>query len=188
MYELLVLSLLMRFPLHAYLISKISNDTTGPWEQVSRGTLSTLLNKLEKRKLIQETAATDVPFPSERSSRTFEITDKGKERFIELMLDTEKNMGNYQKLFHIKALYLDLIDDGARVMLVNHYLDYCQRALDHLRKQQAEFEQNPDQTEKLDQVHYFSTIEGLMQLGEEQWNSEKLWANTLKERIQGRGD
>lgn len=44
MYELLVLSLLMHFPLHAYLIAKIIS----PWEKISRGTLSTLLSRLER--------------------------------------------------------------------------------------------------------------------------------------------
>jgi DNA-binding PadR family transcriptional regulator len=37
MYELMVLSLLMRSPLHGYLIVKITNDMIGPWAKISRG-------------------------------------------------------------------------------------------------------------------------------------------------------
>ncbi len=42
MYELLVLALLMHWPLHAYLIAEIANHILGPWERISRGTLSSL--------------------------------------------------------------------------------------------------------------------------------------------------
>jgi len=48
MYELLVLSLLMHWPLYAYLIADIANHILGPWERISRGTLSSLLTKLEQ--------------------------------------------------------------------------------------------------------------------------------------------
>src|SRR5205823_5557839 len=48
MYELLVLALLMHWPLYAYLIAEIANHILGPWERISRGTLSSLLTKLEQ--------------------------------------------------------------------------------------------------------------------------------------------
>ena len=52
MYELLVLSLLMHWPLHAYRIAKIGNEIIGPEEQISTGTLSSLLNRLMQAGLI----------------------------------------------------------------------------------------------------------------------------------------
>ena len=52
MYELIILSLLMRFPLHGYLMMKITNDQIGPWARISSGTLSTILSKLEQTGLI----------------------------------------------------------------------------------------------------------------------------------------
>ena len=52
MYELIILSLLMRMPMHGYLIVKITNDQIGPWAKISSGTLSTILNKLEQTGLI----------------------------------------------------------------------------------------------------------------------------------------
>ncbi|MBN6188732.1 PadR family transcriptional regulator [Aneurinibacillus sp. BA2021] len=183
MYELLVLSLLMKFPLHAYLISKISNDTIGPWEQVSRGTLSTLLNKLEKAGLIQEADPATVPFPTERPSRTFEITNKGKDRFFELMMDTKKNVGNYQKIFHIKAIYLEFLSEEDQLYLVNHYIKYCQTAIDHIKTQQLEFDENPQQVKSIQGTSFYSTIGSLMRLNTEQWSLERQWATHLKEQI-----
>lgn len=49
MYELLVLSLLMHWPLHAYKIARIANNIIGPEEQISRGTLSSLLFFVQMR-------------------------------------------------------------------------------------------------------------------------------------------
>jgi len=52
MYELVVLSQLMRWPMHGYLIMKITNDVIGPWARISSGTLSTILKRLEQTELI----------------------------------------------------------------------------------------------------------------------------------------
>lgn len=183
MYELLVLSLLMKFPLHAYLIAKISNDTIGPWEQVSRGTLSTLLNKLDEAGLIQEADPGLVPFPTDRPSRTFEITNKGSDRFFELMMDTQKNLGNYQKIFHIKSINLDFLREEDQLYLVNHYIKYCQKAIDHIKAQQLEFDENPEPMRSIKDTSFYRNIESLMHLNAKQWNLERQWASHLKEQI-----
>lgn len=183
MYELLVLSLLMKFPLHAYLISKIANDTLGPWEKISRGTLSTLLNKLYKDGLIQDAAAEDIPFPTERSSRTYEITERGKTRFFELMMDTEKNAGNYPKIFHIKAIYLEFISFEDQLYLASHYMKYCEKAVEHIREQQSEFDENPDQIRPMQDTRFYRTIRELMELQIEQWELERQWASRFIEKI-----
>ena len=46
MYELLVLSLLMHWPLHAYRIVKIANEIIGPEDQISTGTPKGQLHSL----------------------------------------------------------------------------------------------------------------------------------------------
>jgi DNA-binding PadR family transcriptional regulator len=133
MYELIILSLLMRFPLHGYLIVQIANDTIGPWAKISNGTLYPLLNKLEQTQLI--TLASDahgIP-QAERSVRTFMITDAGRKRFYQLMMDTASNIGDYQRLFHLKVPYLDLLQPRERLHLLNHYLNYCQASILHIK-------------------------------------------------------
>lgn len=52
MYELIILSLLMRSPSHVYLIVKITNDQIGPWAKISSGTLYPLLTRMEQVGLI----------------------------------------------------------------------------------------------------------------------------------------
>src|SRR6266568_4992367 len=82
MYELLVLALLMHWPLHAYRVAKIANEIIGPEEQISTGTLSSLLAKLERTGLISPADPGTAPFPADRPSRVFAITTAGRERFL----------------------------------------------------------------------------------------------------------
>src|SRR5712692_8013041 len=107
MYELLVLSLLMHWPLHAYRLAKIANEIVGPEEQISTGTLSTLLNRLVQTALITHADPGTSPFPTDRPAHIFAITPAGRERFFELMMDTTSHQGLYRRLFHIKALHLE---------------------------------------------------------------------------------
>ncbi|MGE7759652.1 PadR family transcriptional regulator [Peribacillus sp. NPDC097895] len=108
MYEIFILSILMNFPAHAYLISKIIE----PWFKISRGTLSTLLKKMLKDGYIEYTNE-DIPFKSNHSSQTYKITSSGKERFFSLMLDTTESV-NFIKLFHIKANNFGLLQASDR--------------------------------------------------------------------------
>lgn len=133
MYELIILSLLMRFPLHGYLIAQIANDTIGPWAKISNGTMYPLLTKLEQSGLITLASDAHDTAQTERSVRTFRITDAGRERFFQLMLDTASNIGDYQRIFHLKVPYLDLIQPRERMHLLSHYLNYCQACLLHIK-------------------------------------------------------
>ena len=77
MYELIVLSLLMRAPFHGYLIVKVANDMLGPWTKISSGTLYPLLGRMEQAGLIATRPATEdqAGKRSERHARTFTITE-----------------------------------------------------------------------------------------------------------------
>jgi DNA-binding PadR family transcriptional regulator len=133
MYELIILSLLMRFPLHGYLLAQIANDTIGPWAKLSNGTLYPLLTRLEQTGLIRRASDQDDPAPPEQPARTFMITEAGRARFHQLMLDTSSNIGDYQKLFHLKVPYLDLVPPREGVHLLNHYINYSQASILHIK-------------------------------------------------------
>jgi DNA-binding PadR family transcriptional regulator len=133
-YELLILGRLMYGPYHGYLIISVLGEMVGPWQKVSAGNLYPLLGRLERDDLIE---AVD-PIPSEprnrRTARTYVITDAGRERFHELMLDTSSTIGDYQRLFHLKVPHLEFLAPGERVQLLEHYRDYCRAAIRHREK------------------------------------------------------
>lgn len=182
MYELLVLSLLMHWPLHAYRIVKIANEIIGPEEQISTGTLSTLLNKLVQAGLIVSVEAGSSPFPTDRSSRTFAITATGRERFLALMLDTASHSSFYRRLFHIKALHLEFLSPERQLFLVDSYLAYCQQFMHTKHADKQNVADNP-----LKQEHMSSALReaafAFMQLKTDQWQLEVAWAESLRQRI-----
>src|ERR1051326_5333738 len=90
-YELIILCLLMRSPLHGYLILKIANDQIGPWAKISSGSLYQILAKLEQAGIITVMNNESLHSPGERVARqlrVFTITDEGRERFRQVMMDT----------------------------------------------------------------------------------------------------
>lgn len=182
MYELLVLALLLHWPLYAYLIADIANHIIGPWEHISRGTLSSLLTRLEQAGLITPADATSVPFPVDRPSRVFAITPAGRERFYQLMMDTTSNQGTYQRLFHIKALHLEFVSPEDQVTLVDHYVSYCQIGLRYQQAEAQDFATNPVKQEPASPAFRTTALE-LMDLIARQWQLELAWAQHLRERI-----
>jgi DNA-binding PadR family transcriptional regulator len=182
MYELLVLSLLMRWPLHAYRLAKIANEIIGPEERVSGGTLSSLLTKLEQGGLIQAADPDTTPFPADRPSRMFAITSLGRERFLELMVDTTSHQGLYRRLFHIKALHLEFLPLEQQFFLVEYYLTHCRQIVQAKRT-----EKQSDAENLLKQQHMSPAFReaafAYMRLKIEQWQLELAWAETLRDGI-----
>ncbi|MCJ8014827.1 PadR family transcriptional regulator [Paenibacillus sp. KQZ6P-2] len=184
MYELIVLGLLMQSPLHAYLITKITNETIGPWESISKGTLSTLLAKLKNNGIIALADPSIVPYKIERrSSQVYALTSAGEERFYHLMMDNTSNMGNYQKIFRIKSLHLSFLEIDDQLYLVNHYQHYCQTAIQHILVELKDFEKSSDKKTHSSQQFYETVIDQLnLQL--EQWKLEVEWTQRLQKRIE----
>src|SRR6266581_1949027 len=182
MYELLVLALLMHWPLYAYLIAEIANHILGPWERISRGTLSSLLTKLEQAGLIAPADPAQVPFSTDRPSRVFAITPAGRERFYRLMMDTTSNQGTYQRLFRIKALHLEYVSPEDQLSLVDHYLSYCQMGLRYQKAEAQDFANNPIKQRSVSNSYSVVALD-LMDLVIQQWQLELAWTQRLRERI-----
>jgi len=182
MYELLVLALLMHWPLYAYLIADIANHIIGPWERISRGTLSSLLGKLEQAGLIAPVGPKQVPFPTDRPARVFAITPAGRERFHHLMMDTTSNQGTYQRIFRIKALHLEYVSPEERLFLVDHYLGYCQMGLSYQQAEAQDFTTNPTKQGSVSSFYNAVAVD-LMDMIGQQWQLELAWARRLRERI-----
>ena len=182
MYELLVLSLLMHWPLHAYRIAKIANQIIGPEEQVSTGTLSTLLSKLVQVGLIVPVDAGTTPFSSDRPSRVYAIAPAGRERFIALMLDITAHPGTFRRLFHIKALHLEWLPLESQLFLVEHYLTSCRQILDTKQADARDVAEHPLKQEHMRPALREASM-ALIQLKTEQWQLELAWAQSLREQI-----
>ncbi len=178
MYELIVLSLLMRSPLHGYLIVKITNDMIGPWARISSGTLYPLLTRMEQARLITVLPSEGQAVAGERQARTFAITEEGRKRFHQLMMDMSSNLGDYQKIFHYKIGFIDLLQPQERLLLFNHYINYCQTSILHLQTEIAglahELSQQPN-------PHFLGNVLKVMGHIERQTQAELDWVRGLRD-------
>lgn len=183
MYELIILSLLMRSPLHGYLILKIANDQIGPWAKISSGSLYQILAKLEHARIIAVIQHADQHAPGEqvdRQLRVFMITDEGRKRFRQVMMDTSSNLGDYQKLFRYKIGYIDLLQPKECLLLFNHYVNYCQTYILHL---ETEMDALVHELANQPNPYYLKNVLNVMQHIKEQWQGELDWARSLREGV-----
>jgi DNA-binding PadR family transcriptional regulator len=180
MYELIILSLLMRWPLHGYMIAKITNDMIGPLAKISNGTLYPLLTKLEHAGLIATHVDTEQQ-RGERPLRSFQITELGRKRFHALMMDTTSNPGEYQKFFRYKVVHMGLLSLEERLHLIDHYLNYCQAHILHLHTEAHNLLQENMDSEFMSPEQLEATLDTMRHMAS-QWQAELEWVRRLREK------
>jgi DNA-binding PadR family transcriptional regulator len=181
MYELIILALLSRGPLHGYLIAKITNEIIGPIAKVSNGTLYPLLGKLEQSGLVTRQTITEQE-PGERRSHAFMISETGLDRLRQLLLDTTMNPGEYQKLFRFKAPYLDFLSQQDQQAVVDHYIHYCQTHILHLQAEAGDLTHDNALLHFMKPFQLSVTI-SLMNHIAHQWQTEIAWVSALREQL-----
>lgn len=175
MYELIILLLLMRSPMHGYLIAHIINGMIGPYAKISNGRLYPLLAKLEQDGMIEADEEGEHTPRGERNSRRYRITEAGRWRFRALMMDTTSNPGEYQRMFTHKVVGFSWLKPAERLYLIDHYINYCQAHVLHLTAESEDmlannYQQGPDP----------STVLEVMRHILDQWRLEVEWAQRLR--------
>lgn len=187
MYELLVLALLMHGPWHGYLITKVANEMIGPWAKISPGTLYPLLTRLEQSELIEALPSEEASH-SQRQAHRYAITPAGRRRFHALMMDTSSNLGDYPRIFHLKAVHFQFLLPKERLHLTDHYLNYCERSILHMQSeaqdmQRMQSEAALPQQETGDRAAFTDAVVDILQHLAKQEQGELAWARRLRERV-----
>jgi DNA-binding PadR family transcriptional regulator len=182
MYEFIILAHLMRGPMHGYLIAKIINDINGPYTRVSNGTIYPAFARLEQQGFI----AVESPLPAtrtgDREPHAYRITEAGRDRFYDLMLDTSFQQKTYQETFFQKTGFFAFITLPERLRLIDQYILYCQS---HILYEQAEIDDLLKQVKPSEQTGWQrEDMEGAMQHILERWQLELTWAQRLREQCQ----
>lgn len=182
MYELIILGQLMRSPAHGYLIASIINDIIGPYARISNGRLYPLLASLEKAGLIEPYIDVSQQSLGNRQYRSYQITEAGRKRFRELMMNTTSSPGEYQKLFTQKVAYLNFLKVADRLRLIDHYINYCQVHLNHLDAEAEEVAHESASWNIPGEPYWVQDILDVMEHMSEQWKLELEWAKSLREK------
>ena len=177
MYELIILSFLIRSPMHGYLIARIINDMIGPYARFSNGRLYPLLAELEEEGLIVAYTEPRDAHKGERQLRCYQITEEGRKRFHDLMMDTTSNPGDYQRIFLHKVPYLEFLKTTERMYLIDHYINFCQAHVLHLTAEKEDLARTKHMS--LSQLNVTLNV---MQHMIDQWKLELDWANSLHEK------
>ena len=185
MYELIILSLLTREPIHGYLISKIINDIIGPIAKISHGWLYPRLAKLEQESLIVASLEGNEEKHSERQLRTYQITEAGRKRFHQLMMDTTSNPGEYTKFFWQKVCFLEYLHPAERLHLIDHYINYCQTHILHLKAQAKNLVEGEMQYHAMDMAQLEATLH-VLRRSTSQWQVDLEYASSLREKEMAR--
>lgn len=186
MYELLVLALLMHSPWHGYLITKFANEMIGPWAKISPGTLYPLLLRLEQHGLIEALLQEEVSH-SQRQAHRYVITPAGRRRFHTLMMDISSHLGDYPRIFHLKAVHFQLLSPRECLYLTDHYINYCERAILHLQSEAQDMLRMQSEAEQTKQgagntsTFTDAVVEMLQHLAKQE-QGELAWARQVRER------
>lgn len=175
MYEFMILGQLSRRPLHGYMIAKIIGHIIGPFRQVQWGALYPVLGRLEREGLIRAEQP-DIGVDG-RQRKVYAITDAGRARLHEHLLDTEHHVGEYGAMFTHKVAYFHLLKTEERVRLCRHYAVYTQRVLDHLDRKCRDLMES-EGVLTTEQKHDLRCVLGH---GSEHWAHEHAWAQSLLE-------
>lgn len=178
MYELIILGFLMRSVSHGYRIAKIISDMIGPYAKVSSGRLYPLFDKLAREGFI-------AMVPGEEDGtrqRQYEITEQGRQRFHQLMMDTTSNLGEYRKLFGFKFVFIDLLLPDEQLYLLDHFINYCQT---HIFYIDAETEDLKSRESEIG-VSMWTSLSVMEQI-RSQWQLELQWATKTREELRLKG-
>ena len=187
-YELIILGTLMVGPFHGYLIAKIVQNITGPYGKISPGRLYPLLTKLEEGELI---VAEPLPEQQENQqgrrhqvpSRRYQVTEAGRKRFHELMMDTSSYLSDYQKVFMQKVAYFSFLQPEERLRLIEHYIDYCRSLVSYGTTRAQDLAQSGMESPiGMTSAQLADLLTG-MRHKIHQWQEELLWAESLREQV-----
>jgi DNA-binding PadR family transcriptional regulator len=176
MYEFLVLGALSRTPMHGYMIAKVLGNIIGPFRHLQWGALYPVLNRLQTQGLV---TAEELPDEDGRTKKVYFITEAGRVRLHEHLMDTESHIGTYDAVFPHKVTHFSTLTPDERVYLSRHYAVHAQQNLDHLERKLQDISRNPRLSPA--QRDDFRTV---LQHRIEHWNHEHAWAESLIELSQ----
>jgi DNA-binding PadR family transcriptional regulator len=169
--------------MHGYMISKIIGDIIGPFRCMHWGALYPLLGRLEQTGMVRALVAEEGAEGHKR--KVYAITDAGRERLREHLLDTHHHLAEYDSIFAHKVGLFSQLSAEERVRLSRHYAVYTQRNIDHLEHERSDLLENAATLLGDEQLH---DILAVMAHRIQYWEHERAWAEELIEQQLPEGD
>lgn len=137
MLELSALGLLQKKPLHGYRLKQQLELFMSSCISINYGAIYPLLKRLEERGYVF--VVTEEPGEAGCSRKIYQITEKGRDRWREKMLENLKESWvKGRSRFLIKFFFFSDLEPTERVKLIEHRLIICQLRQEYLDSQQSE--------------------------------------------------
>ncbi|PWK14948.1 PadR family transcriptional regulator [Tumebacillus permanentifrigoris] len=141
MYELYVLGELLSGPKHGYLLHAILKSALGPVRQISWGSLYPMIRRFEGEGLIS-------PYEHRqeeggRPRKVYELTEAGRARFQELMMEPLEYNLETEVVFQLKMLYFSHVTPEVRQSSLQQYLEYLEYNEEHIKGIYQSVSNNP---------------------------------------------
>ncbi|MEN9568089.1 MAG: hypothetical protein RLZZ69_3285 [Cyanobacteriota bacterium] len=135
MLELAALGLLLKKPLHGYLLKQQLERFMSGCISVNYGAIYPLLKRLEKQKYIKTQELADAG----SNRKVYQITELGRDRWREKMLaHPHESWVNSRSRFIIKFFFFSQLEPTQRVKLMQSRLMTCQLRLENRESQESQ--------------------------------------------------
>ncbi len=115
--QLAILGLLMEKPMHGYEIKQRLKASPGVFWMINYGSIYPTLRKLESEKCVIAKEETGVP-----TKKVYEITDKGREKFIDILKARTKREIHVRDEFTLHLFFLDYLTEANAMELLESKL------------------------------------------------------------------
>ncbi|MFC0216605.1 PadR family transcriptional regulator [Paenibacillus chartarius] len=183
MFELFVLGELMTGEKHGYMLQDVLSNSVGLGRKISSGTLYPLLARLVEGGWIQ--LRTEEETKGGRTRKIYEITEAGRERFLELMKKPLESVGEAETelIFRFKMVYFQYVPKDVRIDCLKQYLQLVERNVKFVSDFESYLaEQKPEPARQ--RVQLLRVLELRKRLGE----VEVRWVQEELKRVQEQED
>ena len=100
-------------------------------------------------------------------------------------MDMSSNLGDYTRIFQYKVSFMDLVEQKERLLLFNHFINYCATSILHLQTERAGLAH--DLSYQPNTV-FLENVVTVMEHLEAQTQRELDWASELRAKEMARPD
>lgn len=169
MYDLFVLGQLMDESMSGYLMRQILQQIVGRQRKISFGMIYPLFKRLHEAGYITLDDQTD-----KRSKKIATITDRGRIRFQELMMQEVPLNPNLEFTYSIKFRNFHQIEPDLRQKILQEYKDYLLASQEDLRQQVIDIKKTPISAPDLKNAEWVISLKKVQMEAALQWVDSSL--------------
>lgn len=171
MYDLFVLGQLMDESMNGYLMQQILQQIVGKQRKISFGMIYPLFKRLNEAGYI---TLNDYLKGNKRSKKIATITDLGRQRFQELMIQKVPLNPNLEFIYTVKFRNFHQVKPALRQQILNEYKEYLLDSQKSLQQQVTSMKKTPISKEDLKNAQWVLSLQQVQMQAALDWVNASL--------------